>query len=74
MLLASMKAKIFDKDGEEVLVLCEKHSNDSVELAGLCKLLFFYSCRCLLFVLLLRYSSDCRLYYCVNQEKQFPCM
>ena len=29
---ASMKAKGVDKDGEEVLSHCEKHSKDSVEL------------------------------------------
>ena len=38
---ASMKAKRVDKDEEEVLAHCEKHSKDTVELAGLCKLLFF---------------------------------
>ena len=37
---ASTKAKGVDKDGEEVLHT-EKRSNDSVELAGLHKLLFF---------------------------------
>ena len=37
----STKVKGVDKDGEEVLAHCEKHSEDSVELTGLCKLLFF---------------------------------
>ena len=36
-----MKAKRIDKDGAEVPAHCERHSKDSVELAGLCKLLFF---------------------------------
>ena len=38
---ASMKEKRIHNDGEEILAHCEKHSNDSVELASLCKLLFF---------------------------------
>ena len=38
---ASTKAKKVDKDEEEVLAQCEKHSKDLVELAGLCKLLSF---------------------------------
>ena len=58
---ASTAAKIFNKDGEDVLAHCEKHSKDMVELAGLCKLLFF-TIAIFLFVLLLRYSSGYRLY------------
>ena len=38
---ASKKGKRVGKDGEGVLACCEKCSQDSVELAGLCKLLFF---------------------------------
>ena len=38
---ASTKVKGFDKNGEEVLAYCDKHSEDSVELAHLCRLLFF---------------------------------
>ena len=38
---ASTKERRVDKDGEEVLAYCMKHSKDSVELAGLCRLLFF---------------------------------
>ena len=36
----STKVKRVDKDGEEVVAHCEKGSNDSVELAGMCKLEF----------------------------------
>ena len=39
---ASTTAKRVAKDGDEVLAHCEKHSNDPVELAGLCKLFFFH--------------------------------
>ena len=35
------EGKRIDKDGEEILAHCEKYNNDSVDLAGLCKLLFF---------------------------------
>ena len=38
---ASMKSQIVDKDGEEILAHCSKHSKDSVEMNGQCKLLFF---------------------------------
>ena len=38
---ASTKAKIVDKDGENVLSHWEKHSKDALELVGLCKLLYF---------------------------------
>ena len=41
VLPGSMEAKSVDKDGEEVPAHYEKHSKDSVELASLCKLLFF---------------------------------
>ena len=33
---ASTKANLFDYDGNVVLAHCEKHSKDSVKLAGLC--------------------------------------
>ena len=38
---ASASTKVKRVDGEEVPAHCEKHSKDSVELAGLCKLYFF---------------------------------
>ena len=37
---ASTKTQRVDKYGEEVLSHCKKHSNDSVELAGVRKLFF----------------------------------
>ena len=35
------EGKRIDKDGEEILAYYKKHNNDSVEMAILCKLLFF---------------------------------
>ena len=40
---SSTKANSVDKNGEEVLAHCEKHSRDSVVLEGLCKLFFSLS-------------------------------
>ena len=39
--LLPLRQKRVDKDGDAVLAYCEKHSKDSVELAIMCKLLFF---------------------------------
>ena len=59
---ASTRAKRVDKEGEEVLAHCEKHSK---ELAGLCKLLLYFSLPAI------EVSLDISCTDCENQEKQF---
>ena len=69
-----MKAKRVDKEGEEILAHCEKHSNDSVELACLCKLLFL-TIWVAMFAVLSCYwdiALDIGCTDCEDLEMQFP--